>query len=58
VSREIIALLSKIQSKHMNTPCGQNIGFLTLNMAVRIVTTGRCKVNKIYNNNKTRPPDR
>ena len=38
--REIIAVCSDIQTKRINTLCGQNAGFLTLNLVVHIVTTG------------------
>jgi len=38
--REIIAVYSQIHTKHINTLCGHNVEFLTLNLAVHIVTTG------------------
>jgi len=46
--REIIAVCSEIHTKHINTVCGQNIGFLkpipdgiySDHCAVHIVTTG------------------
>jgi hypothetical protein len=38
--REINAVCSQIHTKHINTLCGQNAEFLTLNLAVYIVTTG------------------
>jgi hypothetical protein len=38
--REIIAVCSQIHAKHINTQCGQNIEFVNIKLAVRIVTTG------------------
>jgi hypothetical protein len=37
---EIIAVCSEIHTKHISTLWGQNVEFLVLNLAVRIVTTG------------------
>ena len=38
--REIIAVCSQIHTKHINTPCGQNVELLNVKLAVHIVTTG------------------
>ena len=38
--REIIALCSQIHTKHTNTLCGQNVEFVSVKLAVHIVTTG------------------
>jgi len=38
--REIIAVCSEIHTKHINTPCGQNVELLNVKLAVHIVTTG------------------
>jgi hypothetical protein len=38
--REIIAVCSQIQTKHINTLCGQNVGLLNVIPVVHIVTTG------------------
>jgi len=38
--REIIAVCSEINTKHINTLCGQNVGLLNVKLAVHIVTTG------------------
>ena len=37
--REIIAVCSQIQTKHINKPCGQNVELLNVKLAVHIVTT-------------------
>jgi len=37
--REIIAVCSDIHTKHINTLCGQNVGFVNVKLAVRVVTT-------------------
>jgi len=37
---EIIAVCSQIQTKHINTRCGQNVDLLNAKLAVHIVTTG------------------
>ena len=39
--REIIAVCSQIQAKHINTLCGQNVEFVNVKRAVHIVTTVR-----------------
>ena len=38
--REIIAVCSKIHTKHINAVCGQNVELLNVKLVVRIVTTG------------------
>ena len=38
--REIIAVCSQIQTKHINTQCGQNVELLSVKLVVHIVTTG------------------
>ena len=38
--REIIAVRSEIQTKHINTVCGQNVELLNVKLVVRTVTTG------------------
>jgi hypothetical protein len=38
--REIIAVYSRIHTKHVNTLCGQNVELWMLNLVVHIVTTG------------------
>jgi len=38
--REIIAVCSEIHTKHTNTLCGQNVGFLDVKLVVHIVTNG------------------
>jgi len=38
--REIIAVFSQIYTKHIYTPCGQNVEFVNVEPVVRIVTTG------------------
>ena len=42
---EIITVCSEIHTKYKNTLCGQNVGFVSGKMVVRIVTTGRWRVN-------------
>ena len=37
--REIIAVCSNIQTKHINTLCGQNVELLNVKLVVHIVTT-------------------
>jgi len=37
---EIIAVYSQIHTKHINTPCGQNVQLLNVKLVVNIVTTG------------------
>ena len=36
---EIMALCSQIHTKHINTPCGQNVELLDVKLAVHIVIT-------------------
>ena len=38
--REMIAVCSQIQTKHINTLCWQNVELLNVKLAVHIVTTG------------------
>jgi len=38
--REITAVCSQIQTKHINTLCGQNVELLNVKLVVHIVTTG------------------
>jgi len=37
--REIIAVCSEIHTKHINTLCRQNVGFVDIKLVVHIVTT-------------------
>ena len=37
--REIIAVCSQINTKHINTLCGQIVEFLNVKLVVHIVTT-------------------
>jgi len=37
---EIIAVCSQINTKHINTLCGQNVQLLNVKLVVHIVTTG------------------
>jgi hypothetical protein len=39
--REIIAVCSQIDTKHINTVCGQNVELLNVRLAILIVTTVR-----------------
>jgi len=39
--REIMAVCSEIHTKHINTPCGQNVELLNVKLVVNIVTTVR-----------------
>jgi len=36
--REIIAVCSEIHTKHINTPWGQNVEFVSVKLVVNIVT--------------------
>ena len=38
--REIIAVRSQIHTKHINTLCGQNVEFVSVELVVHMVTTG------------------
>ena len=42
--REIIAVRSEIHTKYKNALCGQNVGFVSGKLVVRIVTTERWRV--------------
>jgi len=35
---EIITVCFKIHTKHINVLCGQNVGFVNVKLAVRVVT--------------------
>ena len=43
--REIIALCSQIHTKHINTLCGQNVEFVSVKLAVHVMTTVLQSVN-------------
>ena len=38
--KEMIAVCSEINKKHINTLCGQNVELLNVKLVVHIVTTG------------------
>jgi len=38
---EIIAVCSQIHTKHINTLCGQNVGFVNVKLVVHAVTAVR-----------------
>jgi len=38
--RKIIPVYSQIDTKHINTLCGQNVELLNVKLVVHIVTTG------------------
>jgi len=40
LNSEVIAVCSQIHTKHINTPCGQNVELPNVKLAVHIVTTG------------------
>ena len=40
--KKIIAVCSQINTKHINTVCGQNVELLNVKLVVHIVTTVRC----------------
>jgi len=44
LNREIIAVCSQINTKHINTLCGENAELLNVKLAVHIVTTGLYRV--------------
>jgi len=46
--REIMAVCSKIHTKHINTLCGQNVELLNVKLVVHIVTTGLYGLNLVY----------
>jgi len=39
-----MAVCSEIHTEHINTLCGQNVGFVNVKVAVHIVTTGLQRV--------------
>jgi hypothetical protein len=45
--REIIAVCSQINTKHINTLCGQYVELLNVKLAVHIVTTGLQRVKPL-----------
>ena len=45
--REIMAVCSEIQTKHINTVCGQNVELLNVKLAVHLVTTGLHRVKSL-----------
>jgi len=45
--RDIMAVCSKIHTKHIITLCGQNVELLNVNLAVHIVTTGLRRVKSL-----------
>ena len=47
---EIIAFCSQINTKHINTLCGQNVELLNVKLAVHIVTMGFNGLNLSYRN--------
>ena len=38
--REMIAVCSEIHTKHVNTPCGQNVELFNVKLVVHTVTNG------------------
>jgi hypothetical protein len=48
--REIIAVYSQIHIKHTDTLREQNVEFVNVKLAVRIVTTGLKRLNPSYKN--------
>jgi len=44
---EIIAVCSQINTKHINTLCGQNVELLNVILVVHIVTTGLKRVKSL-----------
>ena len=45
--REIIAVCSEIDTKHINTLCGQNVELMNDKLAVHIVTTWLQRVKSL-----------
>ena len=45
--REIMAVCSQINTKHINTLCGRNVELLNVKLAVHIVTTGLWRVKSL-----------
>jgi len=46
--REMIAVCSQINTKHINTLCGQNVELLNVKLVVHIVTTGLQSVKSLF----------
>jgi len=46
--RDVMSICSQIDTKHINTLCGQNVELLNVKLAVRIVTTGLQGLNLYY----------
>jgi hypothetical protein len=46
--REVIAVYSQINTKHINTLCGQNVEFVNVKLMVHIVTTGAQCLNHAH----------
>ena len=45
--REIIAICSEFDTKHINTVCGQNVELLNVELVLYIVTTGLQRVKSL-----------
>jgi hypothetical protein len=45
--REIIAVCCEINTKHINTLCGQNVELFTVKLVVHVITTGMQKVKSL-----------
>jgi len=45
--KEIIAVFPEIQTKHINTVCGQNVELLNVKLVVHIATTGLSRVKSL-----------
>jgi len=45
--REIIAVCFQIHTKHVNTPCGQNVELVDVKLVVHVVTTGFHRVKSL-----------
>ena len=50
--REVIVVCSQIHTEHINTLCGQNVEFVRVKLAVRIVTAGLSGVKTLLFNLK------
>ena len=48
--REIMGVCSQIDTKHINTLCGQNVELLNIKLVVHIVTTELKGLNICYTN--------
>jgi len=46
--REIIAVCPQTHTKHINTPCGQNVEFVNVKLVVQMVTTGLNYIHSPY----------